>query len=109
MKRTAIRSGASASPGLVVTVSLSSRLGRRGGSSLNRPPRPGEYGCRTLSALSSDGYVPAYACGGDLTASVLADAGSQSDPINVRWVRGSASFTNFQGGDDRDLKRPHRI
>ena len=30
----------------------------------------------------SDGYVPAYACGADLTASVLMEAGSRSDPID---------------------------
>jgi hypothetical protein len=30
----------------------------------------------------SDGYVPAYACGADLSASVLMEAGSGSDPIN---------------------------
>lgn len=30
----------------------------------------------------SDGYVPVYGCGADSTASVLGEAGSQSDPIN---------------------------
>jgi hypothetical protein len=30
----------------------------------------------------NDGYVPVYACGADSTASVLGEAGSQSDPIN---------------------------
>jgi hypothetical protein len=30
----------------------------------------------------NDGYIPAYACGADLKASVLGDAGGQSDPIN---------------------------
>lgn len=30
----------------------------------------------------SDGYVPFYACGADLTAYVLGDAGSQTDPVN---------------------------
>ena len=30
----------------------------------------------------SDGYIPVYTCGANLTASVLGDAGSQSDPIN---------------------------
>jgi serine/threonine-protein kinase len=30
----------------------------------------------------SDGYVPMYACGADNTASVLGEAGSQTDPIN---------------------------
>jgi serine/threonine-protein kinase len=30
----------------------------------------------------NDGYIPVYACGADSMASVLGDAGSQSDPIN---------------------------
>jgi serine/threonine protein kinase len=41
--------------------------------------------CRLITGgarrARSDGYVPAYACGADLTASVLGNAGGQSDPI----------------------------
>ena len=42
--------------------------------------------CRLITGgarrARNDGYVPFYACGADSTASVLGDAGSQTDPIN---------------------------
>ena len=42
--------------------------------------------CRLITGgtrrARSDGYVPFYACGADSTASVLGEAGSETDPIN---------------------------
>jgi hypothetical protein len=56
----------------------------------------------------SDGYVPVYACGADLTASVLGDAGSQTDPIKPlkAVVDGHIRAARLS---DRSAIRDHRL